>query len=359
MEAAERRQQREAQRRLRELERQAKEQAKLSAIEQARLEVETFENRLEVLLSVHKEQGQTWDWTSMAASLFPPLPQRGSRNEQKARVGDLVLRRRGKEASQVLIAQARLEDDKEFQEASQSYSEHVAELEKLKGLARRILDGEPTAFTETLIELNPFAEISDLGSEINFTVHTPKLVEFVLKVNGKQAIPTEVKALTSSGKVSIKPMPKLRFHEIYADYLRSCVLRVARELFALFPVETVLATATVDSVDSRSGRSIDQPVLSVIMPRTAFVQLNFDQLGASDAMENFQHEGEFKASRKSESFQSITPLTPADIAQAIFENLGFEELLVNVQKTRGEVQAQTAKLDPSASLLVPQTVPAL
>src|SRR5260221_9051427 len=136
MEAAERRQQREAQRRLRELERQAKEQAKLSAIEQARLEVETFENRLEVLLSVHKEQGQTWDWTGIAASLFPPLPQRGSRNEQKARVRDLVLRTRGKEASQVLIAQASLEDDKEFQEASQSYSEHVAALEKLKGLAR-------------------------------------------------------------------------------------------------------------------------------------------------------------------------------------------------------------------------------
>ena len=46
IQAAERRQQRDAQRRLRELERQAKEQAKLSVIEQARLEVERFENQL-------------------------------------------------------------------------------------------------------------------------------------------------------------------------------------------------------------------------------------------------------------------------------------------------------------------------
>ena len=60
MEAAERRQQRDAQKRLRELERQTKEQAKLSTQEQARLEVETFNNQLEVLLSVHKEQGETW-----------------------------------------------------------------------------------------------------------------------------------------------------------------------------------------------------------------------------------------------------------------------------------------------------------
>ena len=67
IQAAERRQQREAQKRLRDLERQAKEQAKLSAIEQARLEVETHENRLDLLLSVHKEQGPTWDYRETQA----------------------------------------------------------------------------------------------------------------------------------------------------------------------------------------------------------------------------------------------------------------------------------------------------
>jgi len=60
MEAAQRRQQRESQRRQRELEQRAKEQAKLSAIEQARLEVETFENRLDGLLSIHKEQSDAF-----------------------------------------------------------------------------------------------------------------------------------------------------------------------------------------------------------------------------------------------------------------------------------------------------------
>ena len=61
MEAAQRRQEREAQKRQRELERQNKEQVKLSAIEQARLEVEIYENKLEVLLSVHRQQGEIWD----------------------------------------------------------------------------------------------------------------------------------------------------------------------------------------------------------------------------------------------------------------------------------------------------------
>lgn len=76
MQAAERRQQREEQKRQRELARQTREQAKLSAIEQARLEVSTHENHLEVLRSVHKEQGQVWDWAGVAASLPPSIPQK-------------------------------------------------------------------------------------------------------------------------------------------------------------------------------------------------------------------------------------------------------------------------------------------
>jgi hypothetical protein len=55
MEADKRRQERESQKRQRELEQRAKEQAKLSAIEQARLEVETFENQLDGLVSIHKK----------------------------------------------------------------------------------------------------------------------------------------------------------------------------------------------------------------------------------------------------------------------------------------------------------------
>jgi hypothetical protein len=359
IQAAERRQQREAQRRLRELERQAKEQAKLSAIEQARLEVERFENQLEVLLSVHKEHGETWDWTAIATSLPPPRPQRILRHEYRARQHVAVLPAQQKEASQHFIEQARLQDNEEFEKASKAYDEQMVEWEKLKNLARRILAGEHKAFTETLVELNPFVEISDLGSAIHFTVHTPNLVECVLKVNGKQAIPTEVKILTASGKVSIKPMPKGRFHEIYQDYVCGCVLRVARELFALFPVETVLVTAAVDSLDTRTGHVTELPVLSVAMPRTDISRLNFDQLNPSDAIENFQHRGDFKTSRKTETFQPITPLTPADITQISVESLAFNELLANIQRLREQFKAEIAQLVESTNAPIPQNNQAL
>lgn len=357
MEAAQRRQQRESQRRLRELERQTKEQAKLSAIEQARLEVETFEGQLEVLLSVHKEQGEVWDWTSLAAALPPPNPQRNSHHEQKAKQRVTVLPAQQKQTSQFLIDEARLQDEQEFHRATQAYSEQMAEWEKLKNLARRILAGEHKAYTEALVELNPFAEMSDLGSAIHFTVHTTKLAECVLKINGRQAIPAEAKILTSSGKVSVKPMPKGRFHEIYQDYLSGCVLRVTREIFALLPVDGLLVTAAADMLDTRTGQTIEQPVLSTFMPRAVVTRLDYDRLDPSDAIANFQHRGDFKASRKSEIFQSITPLTPADISHVSIEDMGFHDLLLNIQKMREELKSKITELTQRANDTILQTSP--
>jgi hypothetical protein len=262
MQAAERRRQREAQKRQRELERRAKEQAKLSAIEQARLEVETHENRLEVLLSVHKEQGETWDWLALAATLPPVCPQRFSRHEFKLRQDLELLVAKDPDTSQrqardAAVEQARLRDDEEYQNALGDYGEQKAEWQKTNSLARRILAGEHKAYTEALSELSPFAEISDLGSSIHFTVHDAKLLECVLKINGRQAIPSEVKSLTATSKVSIKPMPKARFHEIYQDYVCACVLRVAREVFALLPVESLLITASADTLDPRTGQTVE------------------------------------------------------------------------------------------------------
>ena len=347
MEAAQRRQQRESQRHQRELEQRAKEQAKLSAIEQARLEVEQFENQLDGLLSIHKEQSESVDWEEFASSLPPPAPQKKSYHELETKQRLMVLLSNQKHFEDAQIKRAQLQDEREFQEASQAYTDQKAKWETLKDLSRRVLAGEHKAYTRALVEFNPFVEMSDLGSSIHFTVHSANLIECILKINGRQAIPAEVKMLTASGKVSIKPMPKGRFHEIYQDYLCGCVLRVAREVFALLPVDTILIRALADSLDSRTGHTIEQPVLSVIMPRVGVSCLTFDQLDPSEALDNFQRRGDFKTSRKSEYFDPIIPLTPADIVHNSIEEMDFNDLIVHVHKMREELK-ETKCISPLA-----------
>ena len=276
------------------------------------------------------------------------LSQKISYHEQKAVQRYTVLQPQQKELSQSMLGQARAQDEQDFQNAMQVHSQQMTEWERLKNLARRIITGEHKAYTEALVEFNPFAEISDLGSSINFTIHDAKLIECALKISSKQAIPPEYKTLTSSGKVSVKPMPKGRFHEIYQDYLCGCVLRVAREVFALLPIDVVMVTAMADLLDSHTGQMVEQPVLSVAMSRAAIAQLNFDQLNPSDAMENFQCRGDFKTSRKSEAFQPITPLTPADIMHSSIEAMSFENLRASIQKMREELKIWITELNPPA-----------
>jgi hypothetical protein len=324
MEAAERRQQRDAQKRQRELERQAKEMTKMSQAEQARLEVETFENGLDVLLSVHKEQGEIWDWIALASALPPPPPQKLTFYELRARQMVLVANLGQTPA----VEEAQHRDEMVFKKALQDYEAEKAEHEELKSLAHRILAQEHKAYIEALVEFSPLGELSDLGSLLHFTVHNAKLIQCDMKVSGMQAIPSEAKTLTSSGKVSVKPMPKSRFHEIYQDYVCGCMLRVAREVFAMLPVETLLVTASADLLDSRTGHTTEQPVLSAVMPRAAVAQLRFEHLDPSDALENFQCRGDFKASRKDGAFKPIVPLTADDLRQSTVETMNLSDLLV-------------------------------
>jgi hypothetical protein len=344
MEAAHRRQQRDAKTRQRDLERQVKESAKLSALEKARLEVDTYENGLDVLLSVHKEQTDPFEWPAFAASLPPVPPARMSRHELKAR--QRLALSSAMQDTEVVIADAQQADERDYQAALQAHAADHAEWEKMSRLARRILQGDSGAYIEAIEELSPFAELDSIGSSLHFSVHSPRLIEVALTTNGRQAIPSEVKVLTASGKVSIKSMPAQRFIEIYQDYVCGCVLRVARELFALLPIESLLISASTGILDTSTGQTIERPFLSVAIPRTTLAALNFNMLDPSDSIMSMAHRGDLKASRKTGEFEFITPMTVSDLPQqGASTSVDLNTLLVTAQRLRADLAAQCAALN--------------
>ena len=343
--AAVRRQQREAKKRQREFARMAKEMAKLTALERARLEVETDENALEVLLSVHKEQADPWDWVALAASLSPAPPCRHSYNELKVR------RRLAVSASKdtaEALRQAQQQDEQEYQDALNTYSAEYADWERRFKLANRILNGDSSAYIDAIQELSPFAELASIGSSLDFTVHNARTIECLLRTNGRKAIPSEVKSLTASGKVSVKQMPRQRFVEIYQDYVCGCVLRVAREIFALLPINRLLVTAAAEALDTSTGHTVERPFLSVAIPREELEKLNFDALDPSDSIMSFTHRGDLKASRKTGEFEFISPLTAADLPQETMERTDLHALLATAQQFRAELTQQCAALSPQS-----------
>lgn len=344
MQKAVRRQIREAQRRQRELAREAKEQAKLSELEKARMEVAAYDNQLELLMSVHKERGEPWDWASEAVSLPPPIPARHFYNEQKV-IQTLILLPpdQQKHRTNEITAAAKL-DDGEFSDALKAHTEAKEEWLRLVALSRRINASECRAFVDAFELVDPLAELLEYGASATLSVTSPRVACCSLSVSGINAVPAEMKSLTSTGKLSVKGMPRSKFHEVYQDHVCSCMLRAAREVFALLPVQTVYVTASAALADGQS-----KPVLSAEFSRGNLEALDFDNVDPSTAVEQFRHRGDFKASRKAGAFLAIIPLDPEGfLAATLDESAPIGELVATIRKMRTELNSAIAELAGSA-----------
>lgn len=340
MEAARKRQVRESVKHQKELQRRLKEEAKLSELERARLEVETSSTEIEVLLSIHKEVSSVMDWKSFAYALPPhrPLPTEKHKGIAALRESIRPFTSQAQDTSDS-VEKANLLDAQEYSESLMDHEKERSQFERMQALSKRVLAGDTAAFGEALSEFSAIAEIANLGASISVTFNDAKAVACTLNVNGRSIIPTEVKSLTSTGKLTVKAMPKARFHEIYQDYVCGSLLRVAREIFALLPLDTVIVTATIEGDLSSTGRTSEIPVLSAVMPRHDLEQLDFERLDPSEALTNFVCRGDAKASRKSGDFHAIVPLTLEDITAASPARTDFQSLMSQVSALQQKLRS--------------------
>lgn len=313
-----RRGERAAKRKQRELENRRKQIAKMAELEQAAYEVELFENHLDVLTSIHADCGPEWDWKRVKSTLPPLKPQREnfSEHESKAQLlldsfspsfSDKLLRKADAKRAELqsAVEAAKRKDSDAFRQAAEEYGRRYSEWESARQIAERILDGDVEAYTEAIRHADPFSEISQLGSSIEFSVESKSLICARLKVNSERVIPKETKSLLKSGKLSVKSMTQTKFYAYYQDYVCGAVLRIARELFALLPVDMVIVTALGDILNPQNGHMEERPILSVAIPRTTAETLNFEQVDPSDSMQNFVHNMNFA---KTQGFRVVEEL---------------------------------------------------
>lgn len=341
---AHRRQAREEQKRQRDLARQAVAQAKLSERQRAQWEVDAYENKLDLLLSVHKEKVEHWDWPAVVASLPPAPPRKLSLNLLRAQQDVIMMPLGEEQSSKAVVLMAEQRDESDYSAAVEKYRSDHSEWEYLAALGRRIVAGEPRSYIDAIEGLDPLAELSEYGASAKFTIHSVKTVSCELSVSDTSAVPLESKTLTATGKLSTKATPRARFQEIYQDYICSCMLRVARETFALLPIEILIVTVWTSLAESGTA-----PVLSAAFTRPGLEKLDFDSLDPSDAVELFTHRGAFKASRKAGAFQPIIPLVPSDLMLPVASDTNLHELRSRVADLRNALAVDLGKLKSTSS----------
>lgn len=304
-------------RRHRELQRREKEYAKMEMIEQAAYDVEAYENHLERFLSIHKECGAGIHWLDVKNEPEPMQPAPSSILESEANEKEAAYRpsfidrifgleKRKRTQLGLKVQQAISQDIENNRKAEldwqKAHDEWVADI----ALAERVLNGDPQAKLEVIKQLDPFSEIAELGSELTFRINEAGVLECDLLAHGTKVIPDEIKSLLSSGKLSVKKMPITKFNELFQDYVCSCVLRIANELFSILPEEMVMITVVDTLLNTATGHLEKQPILSAVIPRATLVTLNLQTVDPSDSMRNFIHHMSFK---KASGFSAVAKVS--------------------------------------------------
>jgi len=310
---------REARRRQRALERKRLQLQRMEEIERAAHETQVYENYIDVLLSLHTDCGEPWDWQAIHTAPPPAKPESFHEQERAAKIvldtfspgiTDKLLRRVQSRQEELIraVEQAKEEDERVYEDAIKKHESDYADWQATRELAARILKGDPSALTDVVVQVRPFRELEELGSSVRVHADSPSAIQATVFLN-EQVIPKESKTLLKSGKLSVKPLTRTKFYSLYQDFACSCLLRVARELFALLPVEMAVITLETELLNTQTGHLEVQPILSAAVPRETMEALNLDMLDPSDSMDNFVHRMDFLQTK---GFRAVEPLTRSD-----------------------------------------------
>ena len=240
--AAVRRIERDQQRQTRESARRFREQQKLKEILNAKQAVTDWEKYVETIQSIHKNCTEPIDWFQIRNEEKPRRPNEDFKNEELAKSKldmfrpsffDKLFGSIQKKINKLRdsLEHAIIKDKKENDLKHSEYLNELQNWEELIEISVGITDKDVNAYKKALQYFDPFSDIGELGTKINFDFKKNH-IDIDLHVNSLDVIPDYILSQTSTGKLSKKSMPKTRFNELYQDYVCSSLLRVAIEVFA-------------------------------------------------------------------------------------------------------------------------------
>ncbi|MET0464086.1 MAG: hypothetical protein ABW007_13070 [Chitinophagaceae bacterium] len=280
-----------------------REQKKKEDIADAAAAVKEYTEYITVLKSVHKEAADPVNWEEILDDVPPTAPEKTSTNEDAAKrklatykpsAIDKLFGLAGskKRKLEKAVATGRANDEQQYKAAVTKSEEDARELEFLQATGKGILNKDIHAYKAAIDYYEPFSEIAELGSKLDMEFREDNGT-IDLRVNGLDIIPDYVLSQTSTGKLSRKNMPVGKFQELYQDYVCSAVLRVAREVLAVIPLNYVVVNASGSLFDSATGHEGEHTLVSVVITPEKLASLNYATLDPSDSMKNFHHHMKF------------------------------------------------------------------
>lgn len=173
-------------------------------------------------------------------------------------------------------------------------SEEYKEWTDLQKFAERVTDGDIDSYFEIIDEVKPFEDLLEYGSNFQVGTDDPNKMEVEFRIMSADVVPSEEPVLKANGELTTKALTKTAYYDLVQDYVASTTIRIARDTFALLPVETVIVHAVDNILNTATGFEEETTLLSVKFTREGIMALNMAMVDPSDALTQFEHNMKFK-----------------------------------------------------------------
>jgi hypothetical protein len=291
------------------------------ALQAAALEAEEYANYVAMLVSVHVDCSEPWDWRAIATSQPPLEPAKRNPAETFVRAalpaftpglfGELL----GGAARQHLLLEQAVQRgfaiDHQHHEAAMN--EHRIRLTlwsyQVK-LAPGVLRLDLEACRSALWYVGAFDELEGFGTRVTLDAVAGTTAAFTCRIEDPEIVPVEQIELTADGQQTRKELAPDTYWALYREHVASCAIRIAREALAITPIERVIVNVQVAPLDPRTGHREAPAVLAVQFARDELARLEVAALDPSNVVQRFPHRSKRRSTGGFDPVDGMTPDEP-------------------------------------------------
>ncbi|MGB5823234.1 MAG: DUF4236 domain-containing protein [Proteocatella sp.] len=259
-----------------------------------RIAVQEYDRMIETIRGIHKYADDEIDWNIVYNS---PEPFNINAIGPKGKLAKEKLNSYEPSVSEKIL---KFKLDKKLNEFKADVKRSMQEDEELYDgwrnlvdLAGKIMQGDIDSYFEVINEMKPLDDLLEFGIDFEFGANSSDKMHVEFIINYKDIVPYFELSLTQNGKLSKRNLTKTEYYKLVKDYISSSAIRIARDMFALLPVEKTVVHIVEDYLDTQTGDREKITVLSVEFDRQKLNSLNLDSIDPSDAINNFKHNIKF------------------------------------------------------------------
>lgn len=153
-------------------------------------------------------------------------------------------------------------------------------------------------------ETNVSTEIFSDGVSVFIDVDLPEIEDMP---NKKAAVPSK------GYKLSVKELSPTAIQKLYMQHVHGIGFRIIGEAFSALPkLEEVVFSGYSQRADKTTGQISDEYLLSVRVPRSAWEEINFENLASLDVVEALTKFDLRRSMLKAGVFKPIVPFAPTE-----------------------------------------------